>query len=314
MGLSFFNSYFEILAGLNLGYAAFNYFRTELATKVFKINRTSEEFDNLKSRLDIQLSEEQDTPYFIKLFKINQKVEVKRKTLDLKEVKKRYFFEVLKPISFMLSLLCITYLIIAGFQDGADVLNKQLYSNYFFYLTCFTAVFSFTLFYCTFSDRVVDFELKITLSQIIFSFFLFCTLSCTTIYGYFFETIISRLIVLLVFPILLYIVLTMFNLFNVEKYKKRKFWNNCSCFFSLCIDNFKPVILFLLILILGFSPVIYFYYNTEIIFIQYFIVLMTPLFLFAFIGVRVYIHTREFSKEYQKLSDEQTIILNAILD
>ena len=314
MGLSYFNSYFEILAGLNLGYAAFNYFRTELATKVFKINRNSEKLDNLKSRLDAQLSEEQDTALFEKLFKIKQKVEVKEKTLDIKEKKKRYFFEVLKPISFLLSLLCITYLIIAGFQDGAEIINKQLYSNYIFYLTCFTAVFSFTLFYCTFSNRVVEHQLKITLPQIILSFFVFSTLSCTTIYGLFFESIISGLIIIFISPILLYLILIIFNLFKVEKYKKRNFWVSCSCFFRMCIDNFKPTLVYLVILTLGFSPVIYFYYNTEMEFIQYFIVLMTPLFLFAFIGVRVYIHTLEFSKEYKKLSNEQTIILDAILD
>lgn len=315
MGLSYFNLYFEILAGLNLGYATFKYFRTELATKVFKINRASEKLNNLKSRLDAQLSEEQDTSLFKNLSKIKQKVVVKKETLDIKEEKKRDFFEVLKPISFLLSLLCITYLVIAGFQDETEELKKYyLYSDYFFYLTCFTAVFSFTLFYCTFSDRVIDNQLKITLPQIILSFFVLSTLSCKTIYSFLFESIIIELVIMVVFPILLYIFLTIFNLLKVEKYKKRNFWKNCSCFFYLSIQNSKPAILYISILIVGFSPIIYFYYNTEIIFIQYFVILITPLFLFAFIGIRVYFHTLEFSKEYRKLSNEQTIILNAILD
>ncbi len=315
MTLSNFNSYFEILVGLNLGYAVFDYFRKELASRIFRIPRFTERLINLKSRLDTQLTEiEEDSELFTHLNKIKYNVDIKTEILDIAEEKERNFFEVLKPISFLLALLSISYLIIAGFQDEKSLALQPYYSDYFLNLTCYSSIFSFAIFYSTFSDRIVEYKLKLTPLQIILTFVIFSSISCSLINSFISQSLFFKTINFIFIPSILFSIFILFNLSNIEKYKKRKVLETLSCFLKLCYANFKPTIGYLIIILIGLIPIFLYLYYPNLNFINYLITLVTPLLLFVFIAIRVYFHARKFTSMYKKLSVEQTIILDNVLD
>lgn len=314
MILNYFNSYFEILAGLNLGYAAFNYFRTELATKVFKINSSSEMLAGLKRRLTLLVSEDDGSGSYETYLKVNEKAKIAETKLDATEDLHRYFFEVLKPISFMLALLCLTYLIIAGFQDGVLTGEQHLYTDYIFTLTCFISVFIFTIFFSTFSLRVLKYQIRVNMQQIVLSFLILAAVSCTSINDFFALGNIGKTFMLAGIPILLYWLFIFFNVKRIENYKDRKGSQLCVCFFNLCLENFWPVLLYLVVLLSAVAFVIHYFWFSYYGFVKYLIILSTPVSLFTFIAIRVFIHTRKFGKKYKKLAEEQILILDTVLN
>jgi len=312
MNFSYFTSFFEIFAGLTFGYAAFKYFRTEIANSVFKINSSSKKLEDLKSRVVLQESEPENQKEA--LLKVLKKYKIKQIALNQDDLKHQYFYEVLKPISFMLFLLCITYLVVAGFQQEAKEVNKILFNEFYFSLNCFTAAFTFIIFYSTFSNRVLNHKIKIDLTDIFISFFIFSTFSCTFIKKLFIINDIIQLTFFLVLPILVYWLFIYLKVKKIEKYKTRKFAENFTCFTNLCSENFWHIVIFLLIVTLAFTPVVLHFYCKEYVFIEYLIILITPLFLFIFMTIRVIYHYKIFSQKYKKLSDEETVVLDSLLN
>ncbi len=281
MILSYFNSYFEVLVGLNLGYAAFDYFRRELTERIFKTDRLSDKLNNLQSRLKTHVSEERDNKALSStLENINKKVEIEAKALKNQEESERCFLEILKPISFMLSLLCISFLVIAAFQDSS--INKEFYDNYFFRLSCLVAVFTFTIFYCSFSDRIIKDKIKIRPIHILIIFSVFVTVSCDSLYGIIFVNLYWELASLIWFPISIYLFLLIIKVLKIKKYTDKGVKLFFTDLFELTRLNFFSIIVYLLILFVCFIPVIV-YYNLKIASIKYIVVLLTPLFLYLFI-------------------------------
>jgi hypothetical protein len=314
MALNYFNSYFEILAGINLGYAVFNYFRSELTKRVFKIKGSSK-LETLKSKFisQLQKTENDGSELYQMLLRASEKFKIREKDLNLEEEKGKFFLEVLKPISFIIALLCLTYLIISGFQEEAAVEDKLLYSNYYFTLTCFTAVFSFSIFYSSYAERVINNKIRINLNQILVVFFLLASSSCTNINNYFFNDSVLKLLVLIMIPIILFLIILGINTIRCEGYLERKSWDICVDLFNLCLKNWLYFLIYLSIIFAAFLPVILFRLNPKYAFVEYLIILATPLLLFVSLSIRTYFHSRKFLKKYNNLADEETKFLEPIM-
>ena len=167
MDLSNFSSYIAIFVGLNLGYASLDYFREQLKSNIFKSNNSAV-LNKLKSRLKIQISEKRDSELTDALCKIKETLKIQAKALKSIEKGDRAFFEILRPISLLLSLLCITFLFVAGFQSQNN--NSLEYSKYIFNLTSFVGIFIYTVFCSSFLDKVLQNKLKLTFFQIFIVF------------------------------------------------------------------------------------------------------------------------------------------------
>jgi len=312
MTLSYFNSYFEILVGLNLGYAVFGYYRKELSDRIFRINRLSEWLENLKSRLKIHQAELNDNKEFSKaLNHISSDVNIQSKKLKIEEERERYFLEILKPISFVLSLLCISFLIIAAFQD---TFCKTFFSEYFFFLSTITAVYTYTIFFCSFSNRIIVNKIKINIPQVILFFFLFVLVSYYCTAKHFFDASINiQLVIIIVFPILCYLLGIGFRILKVKKYAGKSGLTLFLNFTKFIGENFKPIFIFVSTIFISYIPVILYLKNPNYLIIKYLIILITPMFLYLFVAIRVFFHRKKFGKKYKQLSTEQALGLDLIL-
>ncbi|WP_406683335.1 hypothetical protein N1F78_11640 [Seonamhaeicola sp. MEBiC1930] len=302
MQLSDFNSYFEILVGINLGFAAVKYFRRIIRVSLFKKNHSTNKLDDLLHRLRVQLTESEDNPEFHKqLTRMQKKVQVATDTLDEKENNYQCFFELLRPISFMLSLLCVAYLLLAGFQISSD--KPDLYCSFFFRLSCLVASYSFIIFYCTLSDRILINKLDVKLFEILIVFSVFSILSCDSVFLYLFANDILKIIGIALTPALLYVLIIAYRVLKLAKYRSKTFRDLLKDFWSLTKQNFLAGLIYVGVLLISIIPVIvYQLYNY--ISIYYLIVLTTPLLLYAFMFMRVWYHKHSFGKKYLLLSIE----------
>lgn len=322
MLLSNFSSYFELLAGINLGYAIFDYFRDQLSSGIFSIDKdASSKLDNLKSRLQIQISERSNNPEFSKLLKkINEKVAVSGEILEEKEKNERVFIEALKPISYLSAFFCLYTLLIAGFTWNNEsnlnnffVNERLLYTIYYFGI--FNAIFSFSIFAGTFSSRILEYKQVVSLPQTILSIVIFL-ISSYLIVVFFQDGKGYYLKVLLLFflPILLYALFSFLNIIRVDSYCKKNMSTNLLNSIKLCMSNFKYSLIFLLILVVFFVPVcLNLAHQATCNYSFYLVVLTVPVLLYFFMPLRVYFHKKRFRKEYLELSQRQSEKLEDII-
>ncbi len=315
MNLSYFTSYFEILVGLNLGYAAFDYFRKELANRIFKSHKVSDVLLSLYSRLESQISEaKENQELYNQLIHIKETVDIQADILDNREEKGRSFFEILKPISLVLALFSISFLVLAGFQDQVIPLEKKtFFSDYIFRLSCFIAIFCFSIFYRSFSRRALEYIVKTTPVEIIIVFIIFSTISCDFIFNFIFPSIIWQAIGLLLFPIFVSAIISIFDVIRVKKYAERNWTLLAKNSLAFIWKNRLTVLLYLGLIMVAYLPVVIWFIEPTNNFIQYLIILTTPLLLFAFLSIRVWVHKRKFSKKYGSLSRDHVSALNILL-
>lgn len=312
MILSYFNSYIEIFVALNLGYAAFDYFRSTLKNKIFKIETLSNRLNEVKGRLNVQIEGFDDTSDLKgHLINIREEVLIEEKQLLNDEDREQWFFEILKPLSFLFFLFCITYLIVAGFQENDQDL-KFLYSDYIFRLSCFSSILGIIIYYSSFSSRVIKYKIKISIVQIIIAFFFFSTISCSWFYELVMDTFYYQIILLLLIPLILIIFFFYFNLNQVNKYNQINFRSLIKNFFFLILKNKLRVLKFLLLIINIAVGLIFSYLYFKLI-VTFSFILVTPFLLFLLLTIRVFKHRNKYTKKYKKLASEQTEFMEKIL-
>ena len=240
MVINDFSSYFEILAGINLGYTAFDYFRNQLNTKVFKVDKDlSKNFTSLQDRLLAQVSEDRSDIDTKTLKKLNKRVNTKYFKIDTEEKKERSFFEVLEPIAFLLALFCLSILLIGGCQQS-HVESKLVFTEFTLVLSFLIFTFSLTIFIGSFSERVLLNSMKVSLSQIVIVFVFFILLSSLHIFNE------SNLKEYLIFsPIIIYLLIITYEVFKCEKYVERAKGENLKMLLTLCKKNLIPIVIYL---------------------------------------------------------------------
>ena len=319
MDLNHFSTYFQFFAGINLGYAVFDYFREQLSLGIFNISKNiSKELDFLKNRLEIQISEKNDDDDLSKLLKnVREEVNISSETLETVEEKERNFIEILEPISYISAFFCIITLVISGFiGDYAD--NTVVCENLFyvvFIFGVFCSIFSFLIFSGTFSDRTISNKLVISMTQIVISLLLFITFSYVIIF-HLRNTIDTNylLFLIVILPIIVYSFLSFINILKTEKYFEKKWTDIIVRFFKFCFSNSLYFLLFLIVLFLFFTPIALQIISKEKCHYSLYLVILTvPIFLYIFMPMRVFIHKINFKSKYSKLCKTQTIQLDFIL-
>tara|TARA_R110002050_G_scaffold4573_5_gene22186 strand:- start:955 stop:1944 length:990 start_codon:yes stop_codon:yes gene_type:complete len=318
MQLNYFNSYFEILVGLNLGFAAFDYFRNRLQSSAFKKTQHTVKLDNLLSRLKVQMKEldEQDNLYCT-LSKMQEEIQLSNTSLNKQEKADRCFFDLLRPISFILSLLCITFLILAGFQELSN--NIFFYNDYFFRLSCLVASFAFTSLFFSLSERILNFKIEANLFEVFLVFIFFVLLSCNNVFLTLFSSISIQIIALALIPILIHVAIVGKRILRLNKYSMKNNDNNIKDllkrFIKLCKYNLFPGFVYFGVFLIALIPV-YLFYLLKNEFIYYIIILTTPVLLYVFLFFRVWyhkiVHGKEFAKEHLKYSSNLDYVLRNI--
>src|SRR5690606_16328581 len=133
--------------------------------------------------------------------------------------------------------------------------------DYIFNLTSYIAVFTFTLFFCSFSDRILNNNVRINLLEIIIVFIIFSTISCSTIFNYIFSTSIYKLVSFIIIPIFIYILLTVKKILSISEYSGRDKFLLAKNSINLCWKNRIPTFYFLIILIFALLPIMIYYYH-----------------------------------------------------
>lgn len=321
MEINNFSSFFEFLGGLNLGFVAINFFKKDFSEKVFKPNkRVSLNLNYQIDRIDAQLSEdsgltEEKRENFLQL---KTKADVQSRQLKISEESYRYFLEVFEPVSFLMGLFCLMALLMGGFQNDGVALSgannsKSSYEIFLFLLGSFCTVFTYSVFFGSFSKRILVNKVKLPLIQIIIVFAVFSTISF--ILSFFYRCMISKFyfifIILPLVPGLLYAILSLISILNVDRYSKKKPLQLVEGIFGIVKENWKQTLYYLIILYLFLVPIyLYCCSNNEHVYPLYLVILTVPILLFVFISIRVLIHRSHF----QKKSDYQAEIIANSLD
>lgn len=321
MEINSFSSFFEFLGGLNIGYVAINYFKKDFSDKVIKVNKKiAEKLDFQISRIDAQLSEDSNLSEKDKslLIRLKQRANV-YKDLDKTELKHRFFIELFEPAFLLIGFYCLLTLLIGGFQsENLEIIKVRNLDNSFviftFLLGVFCAVFSFSVFFGSFSKRILTNKVKLSLLQTVMVFAFFVSISFVV--SFFLPNFISSklfLLTIIVLPSVLYALLTYCIIREIEKYNKRKVVEIFEGVFNLCKENFKHVFLYLILLIVFIIPVfLYCLDSVNHIYPLYLVILTIPFMLYILIAIRVYLHRDKFQKAYnikaQTISDGLDLI------
>lgn len=319
VSLSDFSPYFELLTGINLGYAIFDYFRNQLSKGVFNIDKSiSLKLDYLQNRLKIQISEKSNNPEFSKLLQnINEEVKVSSESLEQLELNERTFIEILKPISYISAFFCLVVLLISGFI-GNEPSNSVLKLNLLYVVYIFgvlSAIFSFAIFSGTFSTRILTNKQVLPLQQIILSLILFLFLSYLVVFSFKEgERYDWEILLIYLFPFILYSLFSLVNILKVEGYCVRKRKDNFLNSFKLCKSNFLYSVGFLCVLSVFFTPVGMHLKDKETCkYSLYLVTLTVPILLYLFMPIRVFIHKTNFKNKYLKLCKKQTAELDYVI-
>ncbi len=320
MEINNFSSFFEFLGGLNIGYVAINYFKKDFSEKVFKPSKRI--FEKLRfqiDRIDAQLSEVHSLSEKDKasLENLRQSADVFTKDLDETELNHRFFLELFEPIFLLIGIYCLFTLLVGGFQNesleilGANNLEKT-YAVFIFLLGVFCAVFSFSIFFGSFSKRILLNKVKLSLFQIVIAFLVFTAISF--IIAFYMGDCINNnkfLIALLLLPGVIYAILSYWNIREVERYNEKKTMQILDGIITLCKVNFWYTILYLTLLLIFIMPVFLYCFDSKAhIYPMYLVILTVPFLLFILIAIRVYIHRYKFQQEY----DNKAEILASSLD
>ncbi len=322
MNLSEFSSYFELLAGINFGYAIFDFFRKNLSSGVFNINKgTSNDLDFLKDRLKIQISEKKENnPDFSKaLYKIHEGVKVSSESLEHTEAKERFFIEILKPVSYLSGFFCLVILLFSGFIENTDdILVKEILLFVICIYGTFSMIFSFITFYGTFSNRILKNKQVFSVYQVTLLVFLFLTFSFFHV-SYLIKSVSYgwQIIFVLFFPLILFLGLSEFMISKVTRYseKDKRVTIEDILKTPLHIAKFSFIILTISLILIVYTEAVdlnliksdfYKYY-------MYFTILIVPVQLFVFMPIRIFIHKRKYRRKYRNLYKGETKKLNDIL-
>lgn len=321
MSLNNFSSYFELLAGINLGYAVFEYFRNQLKTGIFNIDqKISKELVFLKDRLKVQISEKSNNAAFSKMLQeVEEEITVTLEILESKEQEEQIFIGILEPVSYISAFFCITIMIVSGFittyegKEHIDTIQNLSYCVYIFGVQC--AIFSFAIFSGTFSERVLYKKQILSIGQVIFSLILFI------LFAYFFVFYIScsldykwNVCLVLILPTLVYMILSYVNIRKNDNYAQKNFKRIVIDSLNLCKENFMYGGLFILVLIVFFVPVGLHMKNSQSCGYSFYLVVLTvPMLLYFFMPIRVFWHKYKFRKKYSKLCIQQTQNLDFVL-
>ena len=315
MVLSHFNSYFEILVGLNLGYATFKYFRDSLNNKFIYSKYWTLRLLKLQSRLEVYIVSEGSDSEKIIYQDINGLLDLEKEALESREERMRNFFEILKPISFILSLLCLSFLILSGFQGALE--DEGFFNRYFVLLSLLVSIFCFIMFYFSFSTRVIENEIRIKWTEMIVVFFLLVVISYLLSANHLF--IVPKKYCLLTIasaPTIFYLLFTIRTFLKCKQYEKRKSLDIIKSFFKYLKSNFVNVIPLIILYIASVVCLSFFYkdsFSLFGVFAEYIIVLITPLLLYLFIAIRVLLHNIYYSKKFQDLAKRHEIALDVYL-
>lgn len=285
-----FSSYFEILTGVNLGFAAFNYFKEDLNIFLHNFILHNKKYIELSSTIYALTAEGANGNE--KLVIYCEKIENTKETLIEEAKSEQRFVNHLEPLSLLLGLYCIFLLVIGGFQQEGLLIESEV-NDIIITFSTIIAIFSYLVFCGSFIIRFIINDIKISFGGVVFCF----------IFILFFSIIISLLSIVAIFklilligtPILLYTSFIAYLLFTRklsnkvnEKYKsdiygenelkKLKLQNNILFSFSSFIT-----------LVILISPVALCFICTKSNFnnlVIHFITLTLPMLLFVFFFIR----------------------------
>lgn len=316
MEINNFSSFFEFLGGLNIGYVAINYFKKDFSNNLIKVNKKiAEKLDFQISRIDAQLSEASNLSEKDKtsLDRLKQRASV-YKDLDKTELNQRFFIEIFEPIFLLIGFYCLFTLLIGGFQsEQLEIIKVNNLNNSFviftFFLGVFCAVFSFSVFFGSFSKRILSNKIKLSLFQTVMVFAFFLSISFGI--SFFLTSYISSELFFLgitLLPGILYSILTYYIIREVDKYNKRNMIEIFESVFNLFKENLKYILFYFFLLIVFIIPVFLYCLNSSRhVYPIYLIILTIPFMLYVLIAIRVYFHRKKFQKAYnvraEKLSD-----------
>lgn len=313
MDINNFSSFFEFLGGLNIGYVAINYFKKDFSEKVFKPSKRIYEKLRLQiDRIDAQLSEELSHSEKDRAFleKLKEEANVFNKELDETELNHRFFLELFEPIFLLIGVYCLFTLLIGGFQnENLEILgannSKQTYVVFIFLLGVFCSVFSFSIFFGSFSKRILLNKVKLSLFQIAITFSFFVAISF--IVAFYMGNYINSskfFAVLLILPGIIYAALSYWNIMEVEKYNEKKIMQILDGIATIVRENIWYTLLYLVLLVIFIVPVFLYCFDSKShIYPMYLVILTVPISLFILIAIRVYIHRYNFQKEYDNKAE-----------
>jgi hypothetical protein len=292
MVINNFSSYFEILTGANLGFAAFNYFKEDLKLYLHNFILHNRKYIALSSTIYALTAEGTDENTVLHIY--GKKIENTRETL-IDEVKaEQRFVSHLEPLSLLLGLYCIFLLVIGGFQQE-QLLTESDTNNIIVMLSTLIVVFSYLVFCGSFITRLVINNIKISFIGIIFSFIILVCSSLIIFYNV--SSVNVILILLIIIPVILYtsfisyLLLTCNSFDKINEEYKSEIYDENELKKLKRRNNIAFIVSSLLTIVFLILPpiVLYFTTNTQSGFndvIIYFITLTLPMLLFVFFFIR----------------------------
>ncbi|MDD7887872.1 hypothetical protein [Flavivirga sp. 57AJ16] len=334
MDLINFSSFFEIFAALNLGYASFDYFRNLLNNAIFKRGSSVNKLEELKIELKLILkdADKKDDLKGVDKFVDNGKSRMLADFENLNNeynTRKNFLFEIFKPISLILSIYCLTVLIIAAFQsqigtDGTYKICSQVSCTredltfFVFLLALMTSSYSFIIFFSSISEKILSYKIKMSVTTTIVMYILGIIISYLIVH--FTETLsnIQIILIYVISPIVLvFVFLSIYFSRNKdfindinkkwEELKKKSFSKQIKFFFPKK-KSLKFVFIYLLIIFVFALPVnIYLSTSSTNMFFSLLvvntIVLMNPILLYVFLAFRVFIYQKFYASKYSVLHE-----------